>query len=212
MTVAARPSKKALSTITDLMGTIKFRMYRNAGNTGGSLLVGLGGNPESQPFSAQRFVLSEYATGVWHECEAHFDLTGTGYSGDLSALFSVPYYGWVAGAPFSIADVRVILGKPSQIVWQKTKSGAYTLTTADIGRSIYISTGGVTLTDIDCPVGSMFTIVNNSGSNQTITASGVTLRLAGTATTGSRTLAQYGIANILKLAAGVYSVSGAGVS
>jgi len=43
-------------------------------------------------------------------------------------------------------------------------------------------------------------------------AGGVVLRLAGTSTTGSRTLAQYGIATLVKVATNTWYISGTGIS
>ena len=59
----------------------------------------------------------------------------------------------------------------------------------------------------------MITIVNNSGSDQTITqGSGVTMYNAADATTGNRTLAGRGMATILFTSASVAYISGAGLS
>ena len=64
--------------------------------------------------------------------------------------------------------------------------------------------------------GDVFTIYNNSSSSITITAgASVTFRLAGTATTGPRTLAQYGVATLLCVTGGAtptFVVSGGGVT
>ena len=61
--------------------------------------------------------------------------------------------------------------------------------------------------------GDLVTIVNNSGSNQTITqGSGVTLYNAADGTTGNRTLALRGVATIWFASASVAYLSGAGVS
>lgn len=58
-------------------------------------------------------------------------------------------------------------------------------------------TAGVTLNTSDMAAGRVFMVYNDSASSFTITqGSGVTLRLAGTATTGNRTLAQRGFATI----------------
>ena len=100
---------------------------------------------------------------------------------------------------------------------QVTKSGAYTPTdTSDVGKHISITTGGVTVNASIYSAGDVFTIYNNSGSNQTITAgTNVTFRLAGTATTGPRTLAQYGVATLLCVTGGAtptFVVSGGGVT
>jgi hypothetical protein len=98
----------------------------------------------------------------------------------------------------------------------QTKSGAYVLVATDAGQTIYISTGGVTINASILSAGDMITIVNNSASNQTITAgASVTFRLAGTATTGNRTLAQYGMATFLCVVGGAtptFHCSGAGLT
>jgi hypothetical protein len=94
------------------------------------------------------------------------------------------------------------------------KGSAYSVVVGDNGRLINISTGGVTVaTTTAMSAGQNFVIHNNSGSNQTITqGASVTLRLAGTATTGNRTLAQYGVATVLCVASNTYIISGAGLS
>tara|TARA_B100001778_G_scaffold330149_1_gene332188 strand:+ start:1543 stop:1950 length:408 start_codon:yes stop_codon:yes gene_type:complete len=93
------------------------------------------------------------------------------------------------------------------------QSGAYVAVAADAGKAIYISTGGVTINDSVFSVGDAVTIINNSGSNQTITqGSGVTLYNTGDATTGNRTLAGRGMATIWFASASVAYISGAGLS
>ena len=98
----------------------------------------------------------------------------------------------------------------------QTKSGAYVVVAADAGTTIYISTGGVTFNASILSAGDMVTIVNNSASNQTITSgASVTFRLSGTATTGNRTLAQYGMATFLCVVGGAtptFHCSGAGLT
>lgn len=96
-------------------------------------------------------------------------------------------------------------------------TSAHTLVAADSGKHISITTGGVTVNTDVFEVGDAVSIYNNSGSNQTITqGTGATLRTAGTATTGSITLAQYGICTILcvvdSAGADEFVVSGGGIS
>ena len=96
---------------------------------------------------------------------------------------------------------------------QNAKTAAYTLVAADAGKHISITTGGVTVPASVFSVGDAVTIYNNSGSSQTITQNGgVTLREGGTANTGNRTLAQYGLATLLCVAADTFVITGAGVS
>lgn len=61
--------------------------------------------------------------------------------------------------------------------------------------------------------GNVYTIYNNSAAAVTLTqGTGLTLRLAGTATTGNRTLAAYGLATVLCMSTTEYIISGAGIS
>lgn len=93
------------------------------------------------------------------------------------------------------------------------QTSSYTLVASDTGKYISITTGGITVPANVFPVGSIVTIFNNSTNNQTITqGSSTTLRVPGTATTGNRTLAQYGVATILCVASNVFVISGTGVS
>lgn len=98
---------------------------------------------------------------------------------------------------------------------QNAQTAAYTLDLPDAGKQISITTGGVTIpanASKAFPIGSTIIIYNNSASNQTIAITTDTLRLAGTSTTGTRTLAQYGLATVTKVSATVWVISGAGVS
>ena len=93
------------------------------------------------------------------------------------------------------------------------QTSAYILAATDDGKTISITTGGVTVNANILSAGSIVSIFNNSGSNQTITqGSTVTLRQAGTANTGNRTLAQYGVCTVLCVASNTFVISGAGLS
>ena len=92
-------------------------------------------------------------------------------------------------------------------------SGSHTAVATDVGRAKVNTTGGWTINNSVFAAGDTFMLVNNSGSSQTVTqGSGVTLRLAGSSTTGNRTLAQRGIAMVYAVSASEFLVSGAGVS
>ena len=93
------------------------------------------------------------------------------------------------------------------------KSSAHTLVAADAGKVIYTSSGGVTVPNSVLSAGDAITIINNSGSDQTITqGSGVTLYNTADAATGNRTLAGSGMATIWFASASVAYISGAGLS
>jgi len=98
---------------------------------------------------------------------------------------------------------------------RNAQTSAYTLTLADAGKHISITTGGVVVpanSTAAFPIGTTLAVYNNSGSSQTISITTDTLRQAGTANTGSRTLAGYGLASLLKVDTTVWVITGAGVS
>ena len=94
-----------------------------------------------------------------------------------------------------------------------TTGSAHTLIAANAGKAIYTSSGGVTVPNSVFSVGEAVTIINNSGSDQTITqGSGVTLYNTADASTGNRTLAGRGIATMWFASASVAYISGSGLS
>jgi hypothetical protein len=96
---------------------------------------------------------------------------------------------------------------------QNAQTAAYTLVREDSGKHISITTGGVTVPAGVFEIGDNIMIYNNSGSSQTITQGGsVTLRFAGSSSTGNRTLSQYGLATILCVASNTFVISGSGLS
>jgi hypothetical protein len=98
---------------------------------------------------------------------------------------------------------------------QNSQTASYTLALSDIGKHISITTGGVVIPangSVAFPIGATVAVYNNSASNQTISITTDTMYLAGTATTGSRTLAQRGLATCVKVAATTWVISGAGLT
>jgi len=107
-----------------------------------------------------------------------------------------------------LADIAAVKTIP-----QNAQTSAYTLAIGDVGKYISITTGGVTVPSAVFSAGDIVSIYNNSSSSQTITqGASVTLRLAGTATTGNRTLTQRGIATVLCVASNQFVISGAGLT
>jgi hypothetical protein len=95
---------------------------------------------------------------------------------------------------------------------QNAQSSSYVLVATDNGKCISITTGGVTVPASIFSTGQNVAIYNNSSSNQTITqGSSVTLRLAGTTTTGNKTLLPYALATVFCVASNTFVVAGSGV-
>ena len=84
------------------------------------------------------------------------------------------------------------------------QNGAYTFTPADAGICVPNLTGGWTIpanASVAFPVDTIIMLRSDSASTQTLAITTDTLRLAGGALTGTRTVAAYGVATIEKVSA-----------
>lgn len=98
---------------------------------------------------------------------------------------------------------------------QNSQTASYTLALTDAGKHISITTGGVVVPangTVAFPVGTAIVIYNNSASSQNISITTDTMYLAGTATTGTRALAQRGLATLVKVGTTTWVISGSGVT
>lgn len=104
---------------------------------------------------------------------------------------------------------------------QNSKSAAYTLVLADAQKHILHPSADTTArtwtipanSSVAYPVGTAITFVNqHSAGVITIAITSDTMRLAGTGTTGSRTLAADGIATALKVTSTEWIISGTGLT
>lgn len=103
---------------------------------------------------------------------------------------------------------------------QNSQSGDYTLVLSDASKTIYdpiAASGARTYTipansSVAFPIGSAVTFINFGTGARTIAITADTLYLAGAGTTGSRSLAQYGVATATKITATGWVISGTGLS
>jgi hypothetical protein len=92
-----------------------------------------------------------------------------------------------------------------------TQSANYTLALSDNGKFVS-TTAQLNIPNTVFSAGNAITLFNNSAANISIAAiTGTTVYLAGTATTGNRTLTQRGLATLLCVAANTFVISGAGL-
>jgi hypothetical protein len=97
-----------------------------------------------------------------------------------------------------------------------TTTGAYGIVAADAGTHIY-STATRTITipangSIALPIGTAITFIAGTGATVTIAITTDTMWLAGAGTTGSRTLAAFGMATAVKIASTTWIISGNGLT
>jgi hypothetical protein len=103
---------------------------------------------------------------------------------------------------------------------QNSQSAAYTTVLADAGKHIFHPVGDAntrTFTidsnaNVAYPVGTTITFVNQASQVVTIAITSDTMTLAGTTTTGSRSLAQNGVATALKITSTAWLISGTGLT
>jgi hypothetical protein len=101
-----------------------------------------------------------------------------------------------------------------------SKSADYTLVLADSGKTIFHPAADNNARTFTIPanssvayaVGTVLTFVNLAAADVTIAITTDTMYLAGPGTTGSRTLAEYGIASAVKLASTDWLISGNGLT
>jgi hypothetical protein len=103
---------------------------------------------------------------------------------------------------------------------QNSQSAAYTTVAADSGKHIFhpsTDANARTFTiaansSVAYPVGTAITFINMTAEVVTIAITTDTLYLAGTGSTGSRSLAQYGVATAIKMTSTTWIISGTGLT
>lgn len=102
---------------------------------------------------------------------------------------------------------------------QNSQSGNYNIVSTDAGKHIYHPAGaGAAVytipanSSVPFEIGTAITFINLSTTAPTIAITTDTMFLAGTGTTGTRTLAQYGMATAIKITATSWIISGSGLT
>jgi hypothetical protein len=103
------------------------------------------------------------------------------------------------------------------LVGGAAQTANYTSVWSDQGQMVVMNGSGLTYTiaanaSVPYVVGTVLTVVNIYAGNLSIAINSDTLSLAGTALTGSRTLAQNGIATALKVTSTGWLISGTGLT
>jgi hypothetical protein len=139
---------------------------------------------------------------------------GTDYVAPSGAL-GTPSSGTLSGCTVDGTDSVGFRNVPIN-----SQSAAYTAVLADSGKAIlHPSTDANARTftipanaSVAYPLGTVLTFINMTSQVVTIAITSDTLYLAGTGTTGSRSLAQYGMASAIKMTSTTWIVSGNGVT
>lgn len=118
----------------------------------------------------------------------------------------------VSATAVSAVSVSDAIGN-LRLIPANAQIAAYSLSTTDVGKYVAITSGGITVPQDKFSNGEAISIYNNSANSQTITqGTSVTMYLAGTSTTGNRTLDQRGIATVLCVGTNIFVIAGSGIS
>jgi hypothetical protein len=202
---AAQPNITAVGALTSLSVT--------ANVSGGNLLTGgaisATGNVTGGNILGGANVNATTHTGSTVSVSGNID------GGNLRTAGLISATGNISGANITAtANIADSKGDVRSIPINTQNTG-YTLQASDAGKVIDMTTGNVTVPAgvFASPFGQAITIYNDqNSSNAVVQGSGVTLRLAGTAATGNRTLARYGLATVVCVSANTFVISGAGLT
>lgn len=190
-----------VSLTTQVSGTLPIANGGTNATSAAQALTNLGAYPASNP------------SGYTSNAGTVTSVSGTGSANGLSLSGTVTSSGNItlSGSVTSVAANATIDGVTIgyRNIPRSTTSG--TAATTDIGKVIAV-TAGITIPNSTFAAGDAVSIYNDSGSAITITAGVSTLRQAGTANTGNRTLAARGMATVWFNSATEAIISGAGVS
>lgn len=194
---------------------LSFKLYRSAANLGGYISVFIG-NDET----AATFALTEYTAGQWTYVERLVRPEALFY-GSSAIRFYTDAFSAVNGGYALVSGIELTELAGGGATWQKeiASGSTYDIVQEDNTRRVVISTALTVRVQTynlgegayQMHIGSWLELYNNTASAISITTNG-TLRLAGTATTGTRTLAGYGLAVLNKVALREWTIYGPGVT
>jgi len=198
LSTAAQPNITSVGTLSALSVTGNI----SGGNLSGTLITGTLSTAAQPNITSVGTLTSLTVTG---------NVTG----GNLTTGAQVVATGNITGANITAtANIADSKGDVRSIPVNSQNTG-YTLQASDAGKVINMTTGNVTVPAgvFASPFGQAITIYNDqNASNAVVSGAGVTMRLAGTAATGNRTLARYGLATVVCVSANTFVISGAGLT
>ena len=164
------------------------------------------------------------SAATYHGAIAHSHADGAMFMAHASAWVRMLDTGGPLGTPssgvLSNCSVDGTNGVGYLNIPQNSQSAAYTTVLADSGKSIFHPSSDAnarTFTiaanaSVAYPIGTVIQFVNMTSQVVTIAINSDTMYLGGTGTTGSRSLAIYGVANAMKMTSTTWIITGSGLT
>lgn len=183
------------------------------GNGANALTAATAGTDYVSP-SGLTSTLTSYATTSSLSSYLTTSTASTTYAPLASPTFTGSLTGFAAAATSSSTALSIgFLGMP-----QNSQSGStYAIVIGDAGKHLYF-TGATCTATIPAnsatafPIGTTIAFICSSATTLTIAITTDTMYLGGTGTTGSRTLAAYGMATAVKVTATAWFINGTGLT
>lgn len=149
-------------------------------------------------------------------------LAGYGITDGITAATAAATYAPIASPTFTgTASAKDELSNVYNIGWrdcpQNSQTANYQLVLADRGKQVLMNGTSITLTipangTVAFPIGTTIMVVNTNSTSLTIAITTDTMTFANSTTTGSRTLAQNGMATLTKIGATSWLIAGSGLT
>ena len=177
-------------------------------NAGGSITIAANANTSN---SSGTLVLRGADGSFTANIVSVGGILSTGANGVSTIGNATAYFGNIFGKAIIASTLNDSIGSVRDLPLN-TQTTLYTLATTDNGKLV-TSNVNVTVPNSVFSSGQTVSLYNNSAASWTlIQSTNVTMYLAGTASTGNRTLSQRGLATVICVAANTFVVSGAGLS
>ncbi len=205
----AASQSTSLQEWQDSTGTVKSKISSSGSIYAGSTIITSNGNMYIRPtVSATPLTVRDTGSGFiqeWKDSSEVATLASISSAGLLTAIPATP-------ADTNSADNVGYVGMP-----QVSTATGITLSASHAGKHIYTTATGQTHTipanaSVPLEIGTTIVFINPASVTTSIAITTDTLLLAGTGTTGTRTLAPYGMATAVKITATSWLISGNGLS
>ena len=213
LTAVSNATMVITGTGANITGTANVSGNANVGNLGTTTAIITTGNITT----VNTGLVQNGNSNVSITANANVNISAVGTANVLTVTATgVTVTGNITGVAGTATTSSTVASVGYQGIPQLSKAAAYTTVIGDAGKHIYVtSTATITIdsnANVAYPIGTSIMFIANTGATATIAINSDTLTLSGSGTTGSRTLAPFGMATAVKVTSTVWFISGNGLT